>query len=131
MKLSKKLVAYNKAKADYSEVRAVVEGIREVIESIGSIEVSSSITITKDSSERQFIYAVGILSNQVIGCMKLGISRDEYDKQLNNIIQLSRFLKDLKEWQVYMRDLELYEHRIYSLLDNDELFQLIEYPVKK
>ena len=131
MKLSKKLVAYNKAKADYSDVRTIVEGLREEIGDIGAIEISSSITITMNSSERQYIYAVGILSNQIAGCKQLGISDEDYTKQLENVIRLNKISNELGDWQVYMRDLELYEHRVYGLLTADELFQVIEYPVKK
>jgi len=131
MKTSKKLTAYKQAKQDRLEASQIVTDIRKKMTDIGSIEVGSTITINSDSSDKQFVYAVGVLMNQAAGAQVLGFTESDYAEKLVKVIELWNLKKELKPWDNYAYTLRGYEQEVYSLLNDDELFQLLEYPVKK
>jgi hypothetical protein len=131
MKSSKKLTAYKQAKQDRLEASQIVTDIREKIKEIGSIEVGSTITINDDSSDKQFVYAVGVLMNQTAGAELLGFTESDYAEKLAKVTALWNLNKDLKPWHDYAFALRRYEQEVYALLNDDELFQLLERPVKK
>ena len=131
MKTSKKLTAYKQAKQDRLEASQIVTDIRKKMTDIGSIEVGSTITINSDSSDKQFVYATGVLMNQTAGAQVLGFTESDYAEKLVKVIELWNLKKELKPWDNYAYTLRGYEQEVYSLLNDDELFQLLEYPVKK
>jgi hypothetical protein len=131
MKTSKKLTAYKQANQDRLEASQIVTDIRKKMTDIGSIEVGSTITINSDSSDKQFVYAVGVLMNQTAGAQVLGFTEIDYAEKLVQVTALWELRKDLKSWDDYVCALRRYEHEIYALLSDDELFQLLERPVKK
>ena len=131
MKSSEKLVAYKKAQADYNDASAVVDGIREEISKIGSIDISSNLTIDRRSSERQFLYALGILGSQIAGCPLLNLPDAGYIEGRDKITALWKLKQEEKAWVDYAGELRVYQYTLEDLLDNDDKFQLLEYPVKK
>ena len=131
MKSSKKLTAYKQAKQDRLEASEIVTDIHEKIEELGSIEVGSTITITANSTDKQFVYAVGVLMSQTAGAEALGFTESDYAEKLAQVTALWNFKKDLKPWNDYVYALRRYEQEVYALLNDDELFQLLERPVKK
>jgi hypothetical protein len=131
MKTSKKLTAYKQAKQDRLEATEIVNEIREKIKELGSIEVGSTITINSDSSDKQFVYAVGVLMNQTAGAQVLGFTESDYAEKLAQVTALWELRKDLKPWNDYVYALRRYEQEVYALLSDNELFQLLERPVKK
>lgn len=131
MKSSKKLTAYKQAKQDRLDASEIVTDIREKIKELGSIEVGSTITISANSSDKQFVYAVGVLMSQTAGAQALGFTESDYAEKLAKVTALWNLNKDLKPWDDYVYALRRYEHEVYALLNDDELFQLLERPVKK
>lgn len=131
MKSSKKLTAYKQAKQDRLEASEIVTDIHEKIEELGSIEVGSTITITANSTDKQFVYAVGVLMSQTAGAEALGFTESDYAEKLAQVTALWNLKKDLKPWNDYVYALRRYEQEVYALLNDDELFQLLERPVKK
>lgn len=131
MKSSEKLTAYKQAKQDRLEASEIVDHIREKIEELGNIEVGSTITITASSTDKQFVYAVGVLMSQTAGAEALGFTESDYAEKLAKVTDLWNFKKDLKPWADYVCALRRYEQEVYALLNDDELFQLLERPVKK
>lgn len=131
MKSSEKLTAYKQAKQDRLEATEIVDQIREKIKELGNIEVGSTITITADSTDKQFVYAVGVLMSQTAGAEALGFTESDYAEKLAKVTELWNLKKDLKPWADYGYALRRYEQEVYALLNDDELFQLLERPVKK
>ena len=131
MKSSEKLTAYKQAKQDRLEATEIVDQIREKIKELGNIEVGSTITITADSTDKQFVYAVGVLMSQTAGAEALGFTESDYAEKLAQVTALWNLKKDLKPWNDYVYALRRYEQEVYALLNDDELFQLLERPVKK
>lgn len=131
MKNSEKLVAYKKAQAEHREAIAVVNEIYEEMSLIGSITISSNLCIDKDSSEKQFLYALGILGNQIASCPLLNLPDDSYIQSRDNIIALWKLMQEYRSWVVYAGELREYKRELEKLLDNEDRFQLLEYPVKK
>jgi hypothetical protein len=131
MKSSKKLTAYKQAKQDRLEASQIVTDIREKIKEIGSIEVGSTITINAESSDKQFVYAVGVLMNQTAGAELLGFTESDYAEKLAKVTALWNLNKELNPWRDYTYALKVYEMQVHELLSDDELFQLLERPVKK
>lgn len=131
MKNSEKLVAYKRAQADYKEAIAVVDEIHWKMDLIGKINVSSNLSIDLHSSQYQFLYALGILGNQIAGCPLLNLPDAEYIEKRDSITALWELIQEWKSWTVYAGELREYEYALEDLLDDDDRFQLLEYPVKK
>ena len=131
MKNSKKLVAFKQSETDFNYASDVIDGIRKEISNIGSIDISTNLTLDKRSSERQFLYALGILGNQIAGCPLLNLPDAEYIEKRDSITTLWKLKYEEKAWVDYAAELRVYYSRLEDLLDNDEKFQMMEYPVKK
>jgi len=131
MKSSEKLVAYKKAQADYKDAITVIEGIREEMSKVSVINISSNLSIDRHSSEKQFLYALGILSNQIAGCPLLNLPDAEFIESRDKITALWKLKQELKAWADYAGELQNYEYLLEELLDSNDRFQLLEYPVKK
>ena len=130
MKITK-LNSYKQAMSDLGTIKTVVEGFGDIIREIGSIEISSSLTIMKNSSDKQYIYAISILNGQIKACKELGIDPEEYVKTRKTVITLRDTVKDFNEWQKFGTELMHYAAEVENLLSNEEKFSLLEYPVKK
>lgn len=130
MKNSKKVLAYKQAKQDRIDAQGIVKDIRERIKGIDVITVSSAVSISLGSTDKQFVYAVGVLESQISGATKLGIEAFDYDLKLLRLMDLWNLSQELKPWDTYSIQLYQYEKEVYALLSDDELFQLMEYPTK-
>jgi hypothetical protein len=126
----KKLDAYKQAKLDYNFAKETVNKLHEVLRFYGTVAVGNSITINSSSSDKQFVYSVGILNNQINACKELGLDPQEYEESKATVIQLRATSKDLVAWSDYANDLYTYMSKVHNLLDKDELFKLIEIPVR-
>lgn len=131
MKSSEKLVAFKKVQAEHREAITVVNEMYEEMSKAGSINISSNLSIDKHSSQYQFLYALGILSNQIAGCPLLNLPDAEYIEKRDKVTALWKLMQEYRSWQVYAGELREYEYALEDLLDDDDRFQLLEYPVKK
>lgn len=130
MKTSKKLNAYVQAVADYEFAVDTVNSMEEKFKEIGSIVIGSTITVDRKSSDKQFIYAMGLLTSQVNACQELGIPSGEYLELRESVSTLYQLIKEYKPWEEYAREIQLYKREVYAMLNDDELFTLLEYPAK-
>jgi hypothetical protein len=130
MKSSEKLKAYKQSQADYKDASAVIDGIRKEAGEIGNISVSSNLVIDRTSSERQFLFALGILSQQITSCPLLNLPDAEYIEKRDKITALWKHMQEEKAWVQYANELRRYTYELEDLLDNDDKFQLLEYPKK-
>lgn len=130
MKITK-LNSYKQAMSDLGSIKTVVEGLGDRIREIGSIEISQALTIMKNSSDKQYIYAISILNGQIKACKELGINPEEYVKTRKTVITLRDTVKDFVEWQSFAMEMMRYVAEVEDLLSNEEKFSLLEYPVKK
>ena len=76
------------------------------------------------------IYAVGILNAQLQACKELGVDSTELESNKAKIIELRKLSNDYDSWKDYRDDIYSYAQDIYKLLDKDDLFALLEAPVK-
>lgn len=125
----KRLKAYKQAVADLEFAKETVIKLDEQLKAYDTVTVGTSITINASSSDKQFVYATGILYNQIKACKELGLDSAEYKDAKTNIIQIRTISKELREWVSYAEELQRYTKSIHSLLDKDELFSLLEKPV--
>ena len=130
MKITK-LNSYKQAMSDLTTIKTVVEGLADRIRHIGSIEISSSLTIMKNSSDKQFVYAISVLNGQIKACKDLGINPEEYVKTKTTVITFRDTVKEFGEWQKFGTELMRYAAEVEDLLTDEEKFSLLEYPVKK
>ena len=130
MKITK-LNSYKQAMSDLTSIKTVVEGLGDRIREIGSIEISQALTIMKNSSDRQYIYAISILNGQIKACKELGINPEQYVKTKKTVITLRDTVKDFVEWQSFAMEMMRYVAEVEDLLSDEEKFSLLEYPVKK
>lgn len=125
-----KLDAYKQAKLDLAFAEETCAKLQESLNEIPEINVGTTISINKSSSDKQYVYAVGVLNNQVVACTELGIDPKEHLESKNNVLKFRKLSAELKEWEKYTCELDNYQAKIYRLLDNNELFELLEAPVK-
>lgn len=131
MKNSEKLVAYKKAQKEHKEAITVVNEMYEEMSKTGKINISSNLNIDLHSSQYQFLYALGILNNQIAGCPLLNLPDDKFIESRDKVIALWKLMQEYRSWVVYAGELREYEYALEDLLDDDDRFQLLEYPVKK
>ncbi len=126
-----KLEAYKQAKADYFFARNLANELKAELQAIGSIEISSSCTITMDySSDKQLMFAVGILNSQLQACAELNMDHAEIESSKTKVLEFRRLKQSYQDWNKYTLELERYWDSIGDLLTNDEKFLLLEKPVK-
>jgi hypothetical protein len=130
MKSSEKLKAYKQSQADYNDASAVIDGIRKQSNEIRDISVSSNLVIDRASTERQFLFALGILSQQITSCPLLNLPDAEYIEKRDKITALWKLMQEEKAWVQYASELRRYTYELEDLLDSDDKFQLLEYPKK-
>lgn len=126
----KKLDAYKQAKADYEFAKEMCAKLMEELTAIPEISVGNSISINANSSDKQYVYSIGILNNQINACKELGVDSKEYEESKANVLKLRLVNADYKAWQNYLHELGSYKRDLHNLLDKDELFELLKVPVR-
>jgi hypothetical protein len=126
----KKLKAFNQATIDIEFAKSVITELSDKVKELNNIEVSTTITINSRSSEKQYIYGISILRNQIIACEELGIDPSEYLQMKANVVELRGLVKELNNWNTYLYSLQDYKSELFALLSETERFQLMEYPTK-
>jgi len=126
----KKLDAYKQAKADFEFAQEMCSQLMESINSISEIYVNNSISIDKGSSDKQYVFAIGVLNSQINASKELGMDSKDYEESKANVLKLKLVCADYVSWDRYRSELYRYQTDIYKLLDKDDLFQLLEVPVK-
>jgi hypothetical protein len=125
----KKLEAYKQAVSDLNTAKEILSNLDNNLCNI-KISVNSSITINSDSSDKQYIYAISILNNQIKACEELDLDSTEYMEAKQQVLETRKLSDERKAWYIYYHQLIDYKSSIYNLLDDKELFSLLETPVK-
>jgi hypothetical protein len=126
----KKLHAFQQATTDYTSAKEIVNTISAQILEIGNLNISTSLNINERSTDKQFIFAIGLLTNQMIACNELGLPDTEY-RELKAKVQVMHHLRnELKVWQEYTDELAYYKRRVYDLLSDSERFELLDKPTR-
>jgi len=126
----KKLNAYKQAEKDCSVTKLEVDRLGKAITEIGRLDISSGLSISINSTDKQYIFAVGLLTSQIKSCKTLKLDSKDYKEQLDKVIELKGLTKDLAEWEDYHYELCNYRDKIFKLLSDDERFLLIKKPKK-
>jgi hypothetical protein len=125
-----KLESYTATLADLEFAKDYVKSLRNELEELDTIQINGSISISAGSSDKQYVYAVGVLNSQVSACKELGIDPKEYEDMKVSVIHIKSTTALCRDWQKYSVELYEYSQAIHKLLDNDELFSLLKTPVK-
>lgn len=113
-----------------AEVKSILDGISDGLGEFSDIEISSNVTIQANSSDKQYVYAIGILNSQIQASKELGL---DYTKLVENKVKLllvRGLWKDREEWNQFYFELVQYSMDLKKLLSDDEKFELLEYPKK-
>jgi hypothetical protein len=130
MKSSKKLTAYKKALAEIADTRLILDGISDKLKETGEIYISSNVILQPNSSDKQYIFALGVLNSQINASKELGIDSKELDERKAVLLSNRTLWKEREEWHQYHFELTHYVHDLKKLLSDDDKFQLLEYPQK-
>lgn len=128
--IMKTLKLFKQATEDLTFARNTVEELHDKIEAIGSLDVSASVHINAISSDKQFIFAIGILNSQITASKELGLDSAPIEQMKVNALELRTLGKSLREWTEYVHELENYKNNLYRLLDTKERVALLEAPKK-
>ena len=125
-----KLESYTVALADLTFAKDYVSTLRNELDAIDTIQINSNINIHAGSSDKQYVYAISILNNQILACEELGIDPKEYLDMKVSVLSIKSIVATCRDWQKYVAELYDYTQVVHKLLDNDELFSLLKTPVK-
>lgn len=125
-----KLQSYSASVADLEFAKEYLSTLRAELDAIDTIQVNSSINIHAGSSDKQYVYAISILNNQILACKELGIDPKEYEDDKVSVLHIKSTVAVCRDWQKYVAELYDYTQTVHKLLSNDELFSLLQTPVK-
>jgi hypothetical protein len=125
-----KLEVYSASITDLSFAKEYLSTLRAELDAIDTIPVNSSININAGSSDKQYVYAISILNNQILACKELGIDPQEYEDIKVSVLHIKSTVAVCRDWQKYSVELYEYSQAVHKLLSNDELFSLLQAPVK-
>jgi hypothetical protein len=126
----KKLEAYKQATADLEFAKEMCSQLMESLTSIPEINVNNSISINMHSSDKQYVFAIGVLNSQINASKELGMDSKDYEESKATVLKLRLVRNDYTAWQSYLHELGTYKRELHNLLDKDDLFQLLEAPIK-
>ena len=125
-----KLEAFNKSAEDFKFAMSHVETLATAIIAIGSVSVTDNLTIDKHSSNKQYIFAISVLNNQILAAKELGINYDDLVQKKENALTVRSLVAEMRDWKTYAVELSNYHALVEELLSDDERFSLLEYPKK-
>lgn len=134
MKLKKvitKLEAFKQAEKDINEAMEIVRALEEKEELIDRISVSTNLEINFNSSEKQYMFAIGVLKSNIEACKDLGIDPSKKEEDLKKVKELFKITRERNQWEEYTYELRTYRDKVKALLSDDDKFALLEYPSKK
>jgi hypothetical protein len=126
----KKLNAYKQACADVETAEVICEELNVKLKELGTINVNNSISIEYHSSDKQFVYALGVLNSQIEASKELGMDSEELEKKKSSLFEMRTVSTNVKVWLQYSMELHRYKDGIERLLSDTEKFLLLIYPTK-
>lgn len=125
-----KLEAFKQAEKDINEAMEIVRALEEKEELI-EIRVSTNLEINCNSSEKQYLFAIGVLKSNIEACKDLGIDPSKKEEDLEKVKELFKITRERNQWEEYTYELRTYRDKVKALLSDDDKFTLLEYPSKK
>jgi hypothetical protein len=130
-KVITKLDAYKQSITDYEFAISQHKLLKEEITTIGNIIINNTFSIDAYSSERQFLFAIGVTKSNIDACNDLGVDPTDFQERLETIKRLFQLGKEASQWWLFKEELSQYKYNLEKLLTNDDKFALMEYPTKK
>ena len=130
-KVITKLDAYKQSITDYEFAISQHKLLKEEITTIGNIIINNTFSIDAYSSERQFLFAIGVTKSNIDACNDLGVDPTDFQERLETIKRLFQLGKEASQWWLFKEELSQYKYNLEKLLSNDDKFALMEYPTKK
>lgn len=127
----KKLTAYKRAVSELAWLDEQRTVLNEEINKIKLIEISSSLSINTHSSDKQYIFAIGLLNSQIASAIELDMDTTEYVEKKQTVVKFRKLTQEKAEMDKHYSELYSYKCSTYELLSNTELFALKVYPVRK
>ncbi|NBX72997.1 MAG: hypothetical protein EBQ89_01725 [Alphaproteobacteria bacterium] len=122
----KKIVKeYTKCLEQIAESKKQIETHQKQIADIGRIDVSPNNILHANSTDKSFIYGLGIVRSQIDSCTLLGIPSEEYNQKFNNIILLHRTKTELNEMLLQKCKLQIKETELWDLMSSDDKFPFV------
>ena len=129
----KKLEAYKQVCADVETAKEICNELDNSINKIGTVRASFNVLVERNSSDKQFIYGLGLLMSQESAGIELGFSESElqsFKDKKANLIELRKLVQELRAWDTYWTELRDYKYQLEKILTDEEKFSLLEYPAK-
>jgi hypothetical protein len=126
-----KLTAYKTSVSELETITATIKSLESQIEEIGTLTVSSSVTIKQGASDAQYIFGIGILNSQILACKELGLNSTDKEDMKKSCMNLRTLTKELNDWLVFEDEIIDYKNNVFRLLTEKEKFSLLKYPKKK
>jgi hypothetical protein len=125
-----KVEAFNKSTEDFHFAMMHVNTLVSIIKENGDVAITDSLSISARSSNKQYIYAISILNNQILAAKELGIDYTDIVQKKEDALTIRSLSSELEQWKQYADQLHSYMNSVEYLLSDDEKFSMLEYPKK-
>jgi hypothetical protein len=78
-----------------------------------------------NSTDKSFIYGLGIVRSQIDSCALLGIPSEEYYQKFNNIILLHRAKTELNEMLLQKCKLQIKKAELWDIMSSEDKLPFI------
>ena len=125
-----KLETFVQSKQDLDFAFSETKKLDDVLDNLNPIVIGSNITCTSSSSAKQFAYGLGILNAQISAYEELGMPNSEPHEKKEALLAMFKIRQEHDAWRTYRNELQTYCCELRKLLSKEELFELLEKPVK-
>ena len=130
-KVITKVDAYKQAVVDFKHTIDNHKLLADEANGIGTISVTTNLSINRDSSEKMFVFAIVVVKSNISSCKELGIDPSDYKERLETIKRLFQLQKEIHKLVTFKDELYLYKNELFNILTKEEKFLTMEYPTKK
>lgn len=121
---------FNEVEKLYKESQDILKMVRIDSHTFSKEIQVGNLTIDSLSSQKQYIYAVGILSSQIAAAKLMEEDKSSKDLAftLEELLKMRKYTKECNEWERYLNELHVQKDNLYRLLSDEEKASLIEIP---
>ena len=124
-----KLEQYNQSILDIDTCKKQIDEISSKIDKKRNVQLGQ-LMVNFYSTDKQFVFGIGVLSSRIKASEELGITDSESKEDKDFLLSMFKLKKDVKAWEEYLLELNIYSYTMHDLLSNDEKASLLKYPSK-
>jgi len=127
--MTKRVKAFKQAMNDCETANSTIDAINKKLGEYNDIVISPSLTIRPDSTDKQYLFGLGVLNSKMTASQELGLPCEDVVKDKEQILAMHKLNKELIEWKTYKAELNEYKKAIEATLTKLDKFCMLKTPV--